>query len=173
MVRVRQCVYLVAAAAVIAVAPATATAGAAPADGSISADQPITPFDVSSPAVARLDPALRTAVQEAARTAARDGIDMRINSGWRTEQLQQQMLDDAVRKYGSFEVARQWVATPAESHHVTGGAVDVGPPAAANWLIRNGSQFGLCQIYANENWHFELAADERGDCPTLKPNAAA
>jgi hypothetical protein len=43
---------------------------------------------------------------------------------------------------------------------------------ADNWLIRNGSRFGLCQIYANEIWHFELAADQNGGCPPLRPNAA-
>lgn len=45
-----------------------------------------------------------------------------------------------------------------------------GPVEADNWLIRNGSRFGLCQIYANEIWHFELAADENGTCPSLRPN---
>jgi hypothetical protein len=39
-------------------------------------------------------------------------------------------------------------------------------------MIRNGSRFGLCQIYANEIWHFELAADKDGACPPLRPNAA-
>jgi hypothetical protein len=39
-------------------------------------------------------------------------------------------------------------------------------------MIRNGARFGLCQIYANEIWHFELAADAQGSCPPLRPNAA-
>ena len=30
----------------------------------------------------------------------------------------------------------------------------------------------LCQIYANELWHFELTTDAAGACPPLLPNAA-
>ncbi|MDT5153713.1 MAG: zinc D-Ala-D-Ala carboxypeptidase, partial [Mycobacterium sp.] len=44
---------------------------------------------------------------------------------------------------------------------------------ADQWLIANGSRFGLCQIYANELWHFELATDPLGNCPPLVPNAAS
>jgi zinc D-Ala-D-Ala carboxypeptidase len=45
-------------------------------------------------------------------------------------------------------------------------------PSPDQWLIANGSRFGLCQIYANELWHFELATDAAGGCPALLPNAA-
>ncbi|GFG48681.1 peptidase M15 [Mycolicibacterium agri] len=132
----------------------------------------LSPFDVADPVIGRLDPALLAAVQNAARDAAADGIEMEINSGWRTEGFQQRLFDDAVRTYGSVAAAAEYVASPQTSRHVTGQAVDVGPPEADNWLIRNGSRFGLCQIYANEIWHFELAADHNGNCPPLKPNAA-
>jgi len=53
-----------------------------------------------------------------------------------------------------------------------GQAIDIGPVEADKWLIADGSRFGLCQIYANEIWHFELAADAQGNCPPLRPNAA-
>ena len=46
-----------------------------------------------------------------------------------------------------------------------------GGPAADQWLMANGARFGLCQIYANEVWHFELATDAAGNCPALLPNA--
>ena len=101
-----------------------------------------------------------------------DGIDVQITSGWRTKGFQQRLFDDGVRTYGSVEAARQFVASPDASHHVVGKAVDVGPVEADNWMIRNGSRFGLCQIYANEIWHFELAVDKDGNCPALLPNAA-
>jgi hypothetical protein len=58
------------------------------------------------------------------------------------------------------------------SKHVSGEAVDIGGPGADQWLIANGSRFGLCQIYANEPWHFELATDAMGNCRALLPNAA-
>ena len=36
----------------------------------------------------------------------------------------------------------------------------------SDWLIRNGAQFGLCQIYANEPWHYELRPlATAGGCP--------
>ena len=81
-------------------------------------------------------------------------------------------LDSAIQTYGSFDAARQYVQTPAASKHVTGQAVDIGGDAADQWLIANGPGFGLCRIYANEVWHFELAADAYGNCPPLRPNAA-
>jgi D-alanyl-D-alanine carboxypeptidase len=132
----------------------------------------VTPFDVDNPIVGWIDPRLLTAIQDAARGAAAAGIDMRITSGWRTKGFQQRLFDDAVRTYGSKDIAAQYVASPDISRHVLGKAVDVGPAEADKWLIANGSRFGLCQIYANEIWHFELAADYGGQCPPLLANAA-
>ena len=155
--------------------PEPLTIGPAATDsygGWIPDGQTLSPFDVSNPALSQLDPALLNAIQDAARVAAVQGIDLRINSGWRSKGFQQRLFDDAVRTYGSADIARQYVASPDVSKHVVGQAVDVVPVDADKWLIRNGAQFGLCQIYANELWHFELAVDEQGNCPPLRPNAA-
>ncbi|MCB0949811.1 MAG: M15 family metallopeptidase [Mycobacterium sp.] len=132
----------------------------------------LSPFDAANPILARLDPALLLAVQEAARSAQQQGVELRVTSGWRSKGFQQRLFEDAVQAYGSIQAAAEYVATPAVSRHVTGQAIDIGPAAADNWLIANGSRFGLCQIYANEIWHFELAADAQGRCPPLLPNAA-
>ena len=140
--------------------------------GYVPDNQSVTPFDVTNPVIGWLDPALLAAVQNAARSAASDGVVLEITSGWRTKGFQQRLFDDAVRTYGNVETAQQFVASPDASRHVVGQAVDVGPAEADNWLISNGSRFGLCQIYANEIWHFELAADQDGNCPPLKANAA-
>jgi hypothetical protein len=134
--------------------------------------QTLSPDDVSNPILGQLDPMVLRAIQDAARAAAADGVDIRISSGWRSAGFQQRLFDDAVRKYGGVEGAKRFVASPDVSKHVLGQAVDIAPNAADDWLIRNGSQFGLCQIYANEIWHFELATDEAGRCPPLRPNAA-
>ena len=48
----------------------------------------------------------------------------------------QQLLDEAISKYGSEAEAARWVATPNTSAHVSGDAVDVGPSDAAAWLSR-------------------------------------
>jgi D-alanyl-D-alanine carboxypeptidase len=143
-----------------------------PGDGSLTNGTTLTPFDVRDPAIGRLDPALLTAIQDAATAAAADGITMTITSGWRSPEFQQRLLDDAVKTYGSLAAARQYVQTPQMSKHVIGEAVDVGGVGADKWLIANGSRFGLCRIYANEVWHFELATDASGKCPPLLPNAA-
>ena len=149
------------------------TAATGAAAGTAHADiQALSPWDVGNPAVGYLDPALLGAVQQAATAAAADGVTMTITSGWRSPQFQQQLLDDAVATYGSFAAARQFVQTPEHSHHVTGRAVDIGGPPADDWLIVNGSRFGLCRTYANELWHFELATQPGGPCPPLLADAS-
>jgi hypothetical protein len=108
------------------------------------------------PAVVRLDPALLAAVRQAATAAAADGVDLVVNSGWRSAAYQERLLDEAVAKYGSREEASRWVATPETSAHVSGGAIDLGPSPATSWLARHGAAYGLCRTYRNEPWHFEL-----------------
>ncbi|WP_233213609.1 M15 family metallopeptidase [Mycobacterium hubeiense] len=162
--QIRMTHALAAAAAALALSVGGSPAAAASAT--------LSPFDVWDPAIGRLDPALLTAIQDAARAAAAEGVEIRITSGWRSPEFQVQLFDDAVRSYGSVDVARQYVQAPEVSQHVVGRAVDVAPIAADEWLIRNGARFGLCQIYANEIWHFELATDAYGNCPPLRPTAA-
>jgi hypothetical protein len=49
---------------------------------------------------------------------------------------------------------------------VSGDAADIGPSAAAEWLSAHGAGYGLCQIYGNEAWHYELRVDAVGrGCP--------
>jgi zinc D-Ala-D-Ala carboxypeptidase len=141
-------------------------------EGGLPDGQRLSPFDLSSPAVNRLDPALLDAIERAADRADAEGVTIGLTSGWRSPEFQQQLFDDAVARYGSADIASQYVASPQVSKHVVGKAVDVGPANADDWLIRNGGAFGLCQIYANEIWHFELASDHGGACPPLRPNAA-
>ncbi len=156
----------------VAVEPLTIGSGAVDTTGgSIPDGQTASPFDVKNPVVGFLDPLLLRAIQDAAQAAATEGIDVRLTSGWRSKGFQRQLFDGAVATYGSLEVASQFVASPDESMHVVGRAVDVGPVNADEWMIRNGARFGLCQIYANEDWHFELAVDAQGRCPPLRPNA--
>jgi D-alanyl-D-alanine carboxypeptidase len=130
------------------------------------------PFDTVSQPITRLDPLLLRAIQDATRAASAQGVNITLTSGWRSKGFQQRLFADAVRQYGSVDLAQQFVASPDGSKHVLGEAVDVTGVGASDWLIRNGAQFGLCQIYANENWHFEIAVDDNGRCPALRPNAA-
>ena len=120
----------------------------------------------------RLDPDLERAVNAAKADAALDGITLEITSGVRTRDYQQQLLDEAIKTYGSERIARQYVNTPDRSTHVTGKAVDIGPTDAAYWLAQHGARYGLCQIYANEIWHFERVIEPGGTCPPQLPDAS-
>jgi D-alanyl-D-alanine carboxypeptidase len=126
----------------------------------------VTVFDDELPAVANLDPALLGVLREAATDATDDGVELHVTSGWRSSAYQEQLLHEAISKYGSEEEAARWVATPETSPHVSGDAVDLGPSDATQWLSEHGSQYGLCQIYGNEPWHYELRHEAIDDgCP--------
>lgn len=137
-------------------------------DGSIDAEQPLSVFDTEHAAITQLDPALLAALQAAATDAAAEGIEFEVNSGWRSPELQEQLLEQAISNYGSREEAARWVATPETSSHVTGEAIDIGPFDASYWLTQYGAAYGLCQTYGNESWHFELRPDAPvSGCPPL------
>ena len=118
--------------------------------------------------VANLDPALLGALRRAATDAADDGVKFFVDSGWRSPEYQERLLQQAVLKYGSEEEAARWVATPKSSAHVSGDAVDIGRSDAAAWLSEHGAEYGLCQIYSNESWHYELRSQavDHG-CPRM------
>jgi zinc D-Ala-D-Ala carboxypeptidase len=123
------------------------------ADGAVPDGTTI--FDDEIPGVANLDPALLGALRQAATDAADDGVEFFVDSGWRSAEYQEQLLHDAVSEYGSEKEAARWVATPNTSAHVSGDAVDIGHFDATAWLSENGAEYGLCQIYSNEPWHYE------------------
>ena len=133
----------------------------------------MTVFDDEHPGVAKLDPDLLEALRDAATDAADDGIELDINSGWRSSRYQAQLFRAAVSEYGSEKEAARWVATPETSAHVSGDAVDIGPSGAAAWLAEHGARYGLCQVYRNEAWHYELRppATDRG-CPPMYADSA-
>ena len=138
-----------------------------------AADQAGAPFDTSRPTIGNLDPDLLHALQAAGRDARDDGVGMLVTSGWRSRAHQQRLFTEAVSKYGSEEEALRYVSTPDTSAHVTGHAVDIGPTDADYWLIQHGADYGLCQIFANEIWHFELATTPGGECPEMYADSSA
>jgi len=87
--------------------------------------------------------------------AAGEGVEFVVDSGWRSGAYQEQLLQEAVSKYGSADEAARWVASPEKSAHVKGDAVDIGS-RGAEWLSHYGPSYGLCQVYGNEPWHYEL-----------------
>jgi zinc D-Ala-D-Ala carboxypeptidase len=136
------------------------------ADGAVPPGTTV--FDDDVPGVVNLDPGLLTALRRAAADAAADGVALLVDSGWRSPAYQERLLQQAVIEYGSEDEAARWVAAPTTSAHVSGDAVDIGHSDATAWLSRHGSGYGLCQIYANEPWHYELRPDALADgCPSM------
>jgi D-alanyl-D-alanine carboxypeptidase len=127
-----------------------------------------TVFDDRVRGVAKLDPALLGALRRAATDAANDGVQFYVDSGWRSPEYQAQLFEEAMSKYGSAAEAARWVAPPDRSAHVSGDAVDIGHSDAATWLSQHGAEYGLCEIYANEPWHYELRPEavDQG-CPAM------
>ena len=141
-------------------------ADGAPGEADGAVPDGTTVFDDEIPGVANLDPNLLGTLRQAATDAADDGVEFVVNSGWRSRAYQDQLLREAVSKYGSQAEAARWVSTADTSLHVSGHAIDIGPARAAAWLSEHGAGYGLCQIYRNEPWHYELRPEAVGDgCP--------
>jgi len=130
----------------------------------------VTVFDDDYPAVSNLDGDLLDALRNAANDS---GIRFEVSSGWRSDAYQRQVFEQAVAKYGTEAGAARWAARPGTSVHEHGEAVDISNPAATAWLSRHGDSYGLCQIYANEPWHYELRPDAEDDgCPDVYADAS-
>jgi hypothetical protein len=147
--------------------PGTSPAGAAQTPGAAA------PAGEAPPRAADgIDPELLRRFDEARAAAVEDGVDLSITSGHRTAREQQALVDDAVARYGSEAEARRWVAPVDGSAHVAGTAIDVGPTAGAYWLMEHGAEFGLCQVFDNEIWHFEATVEPGGTCGPTVPDAS-
>lgn len=146
----------------------TADGAVTEADGLLP--EGITVFDDDQPGIANLQPELTHALRNAATAAADDGVEFGVHSAWRSPEYQDQLLQEAIARYGSRKKAARWVATVETSPHVSGDAVDL-EPAARRWLAQHGASYGICQIYRNEPWHYELrrTAVHQG-CPAKYAN---
>jgi hypothetical protein len=109
---------------------------------------------------------------EALVNAARaDGIKSPLllpTSGYRSVEKQKRLWENALKKHGTPEKARKWVAPPGGSAHQTGRAIDFylgGSNRSENvatlrtlpaykWLAANASHFGFYP-YEREPWHWE------------------
>jgi LAS superfamily LD-carboxypeptidase LdcB len=133
----------------------------------------VTVFDNRYAGITRLDVELLEALRRAASSAEESGVEIEVNSGWRSPAHQERLLAEAVAEYGSAAAAARWVATARTSAHVAGQAVDVAGADAVAWLSRRGAAYGLCRIYRNEPWHFELrpTAPTAG-CPAMYADPA-
>ena len=95
--------------------------------------------------------------------AARDGMTVRVNSGYRSYAQQRALVDD-------HGIEADMVARPGHSEHQLGTAVDLSGGAA--WLAENGWRYGFVlsypaqrsptwTCYRQEPWHFRYFGAER------------
>ena len=133
--------------------------------------------DISIPSLTRMDngaqvkgsqglnPDFSTNLTAFINAAKADGIDLGIGSGFRTVERQKQLWEQALKKYGSPEKARKWVAPPGRSNHNRGTAVDLNSSGAflgknkntkaTQWAHANAEKFGLHFRMGHEPWHIE------------------
>ncbi len=111
-----------------------------------------------------------------AQAAAKEvGVKISIDSGFRTQETQSYLYQNAIKKYKTADEAMKWVLPEDLSRHPWGLAIDVNlnhDKSGASWLEANGGTFGLCRVYENEWWHFEPLTAPGGICPPLLPDAS-
>lgn len=97
-----------------------------------------------------------------------------IFSGARSVERQKQLWAQAVKKYGSAEKARRWVAPPGRSMHNSGRAADLAyngkslrhaPQNVLDWVHENAGRFGLHFPLGHEPWHVEMVEARGGTAP--------
>ncbi|MCL6286014.1 D-alanyl-D-alanine carboxypeptidase family protein [Ruegeria sp. 2012CJ41-6] len=112
---------------------------------------------------------------------------LKITSAYRSPELQGRLYEAALKKYGSPEAARKWVAPPGRSQHNHGTAIDFAGADGgllrdansreAQWIARNASRFGLDVPMNWEPWQVELAGARGGQPqqagPSMSPDEAA
>jgi hypothetical protein len=90
----------------------------------------------------------------------------KIHSAFRPAWYQQKLWDNALKKYGSPEAARKWVAPPGRSMHQSGLAMDLSYTRGEGAQVRaNAGRFGLKFPMSWEPWHIEDSST-RGGGPT-------
>lgn len=130
--------------------------------------------------ISNLDPTFARSLQTMLAAAPGGGIS--IYSGARSNERQAQLWEQALRKYGSPEAARKWVAPPGHSNHNRGMAADLryADPGLVDWAHKNAGDYGLTFPLANENWHIEPlglrgpgGAPAPASMPAVPPQAMA
>jgi len=116
-------------------------------------------------AITGLDGEFRSSLVRMMQSAPPEIRDqLRLNSGFRSDDVQSRLFADAVAKYGSEAAARKWVAPPGKSRHNHGGAVDMKflSPEAKAWVHENLGEFGLHAPMEWEPWHIEAMGSRGG-----------
>ena len=74
------------------------------------------------------------------------GIEIGIDSAYRSFAEQEQVMQDFIKKYGE-EYARKTVAAPGTSEHHTGLAIDIVPKVNGEWVSENADMLELPELF--------------------------
>jgi hypothetical protein len=115
------------------------------------------PIDIVTVSGAEVEVQTAQAFMAMRAAAAERGIDLWIQSGFRTR-AEQAVLYRAWRKGHGNKAAR-----PGHSNHQSGRALDIAvfSPGALYWLGNNASRFGFKRTVRGEPWHWEYVNTPR------------
>lgn len=124
-------------------------------------------------------------LQEMFDDMRKDGVYPIVASGYRTQEEQEQIMEDKIAEYigqGYSEpeaksMAEEWVAVPGTSEHQLGIAVDINADGinsygdeVYSWLLENSYKYGFVKRYPedktnitgiiNEPWHYRYVGKE-------------
>lgn len=89
-----------------------------------------------------------------------------VTSAFRSPEKQKALWQDALKKYGSEEKARIWVAPPGRSKHEKGLALDVDYKAGATVKLLESTgllkKYNFTRPLSNEPWHIEYGSGSVG-----------
>jgi soluble lytic murein transglycosylase-like protein len=153
-VRVRVTVHDAIAVGENASVPNTATAQAELARGVTDANAgPAGAGEYSGPFATRqgkrMRPDVALAFDRMEAAARADGVALIVTSAFRGDAEQARLF--------AQHPDPKWVARPGTSLHRLGTELDLGPPAAYDWLARNAARFHFIARYSWEPWHYGYA----------------
>ena len=133
----------------------------------------------------KVDSRIYPELQEMFNDARAQRYGLFVREGYRTQEEQQQLLDEMIEAYENEgkskseakKLAEQWVAIPGTSEHQLGIAVDINADTTKSssddvysWLAENAHKYGFIKRYPsdktditgviNEPWHYRYVGKE-------------
>ena len=133
----------------------------------------------------KVDSRIYPELQEMFNAARAQGYGLFVREGYRTQEEQQQLMNEKIEAYENEgkskpeakKLAEQWVAIPGTSEHQLGIAVDINADTTKssrddvyNWLEENAHRYGFIKRYPsnktditgviNEPWHYRYVGKE-------------
>ena len=132
----------------------------------------------------KVDSRIYPSLQKMFDAARVHGLSLRVSAGYRSEEAQQQLMEEKIEAFEleghssreAKRMAEKWVAVPGTSEHQIGIAVDINAdryaasPTLYSWLAKNSYKYGFIQRYppdknsvtgiSYEPWHYRYVGKE-------------